>query len=451
MSAAGEWRRRIPGVDELLRRPALAPLWAELGPARARAVIQQVLAALRAAPAEDGLAQLDAALHAAARPRLAPSQRPVINATGVILHTNLGRAPLAPAAVARLAEVAANYTNLEFDLATGRRARRDRHLDGLLAELTGAEAGLVVNNNAAAVMLALNTLARDLAGEILISRGELVEIGESFRIADIVARGGARLVEVGATNRTRLDDYAHAITPHTRVILRVHRSNFVQRGYVGQPPLAELAKLARARRLPLVADLGSGCLAPLPGLPQEPGVRASLEAGADLVTYSGDKLLGGPQAGLISGRAALIARLRANPMFRALRLDKLRLAALEATLVLHARQAWEALPVTAMARGEGLEARTRALAARLPPSLGAEIQPAASLLGGGSAPDAALPGVVIALPSALAPRLRRQTPAVVARLEDGRCLLDLRTVLPAQEDSLLQAVASAARDWKAVK
>jgi L-seryl-tRNA(Ser) seleniumtransferase len=402
-----------------------------------------VLADLRAAPAPFDPAALEPALRAAAARRLAPSQRPLINATGVILHTNLGRAPLAPAAVARLAEVAAHYTNLEFDLASGARARRDRHLDALLAEVTGAEAGLVVNNNAAAVMLALNTLAGDLDGEIVVSRGELVEIGESFRIADIIARGGARLVEVGATNRTRLDDYAAAITPRTRVLLRVHRSNFVQRGYVGQPALAELAALARARGLPLVEDQGSGCLAPLPGLPQ-PVVRASLDAGADLVTCSGDKLLGGPQAGLVAGRAALVARLRANPMFRALRVDKLRLAALEATLDLHARQAWSELPVAALALAAGLESRTRAFAAALPPALRAEVVPAAALFGGGSSPDATLAGWAVALPQALAPLLRRQHPPVVARVEHGRCLLDLRTVFPAQEESLRQAVVSAA-------
>ena len=436
-------------MDELLRRSSLAPLWSELGPAGARRVIQEVLAEFRAASGPPDV--IESALRAAAARRLAPSQRAVINATGVILHTNLGRAPLAAAAVARLVE-AAGYTNLELDLAAGARARRDRHLDALLAELTGAEASIAVNNNAAAVMLALNTLAGDLDGEILVSRGELVEIGESFRIADIVARGGARLVEVGATNRTRLDDYAAAVTARTRVILRVHRSNFVQRGYVGQPALSELAALAHARGLPLVEDLGSGCLAPLPGVaPDEPVVRASLAAGADLVAYSGDKLLGGPQAGLVSGRAALVARLRANPMFRALRLDKLRLAALEATLALHARQAWDELPVAAMARAAGLESRTRAFAARLPAALSAEVRPGASLLGGGSTPEAPLSGWVVALPEALAPLLRHQQPPVVARLEDGRCLLDLRTVPPELEDRLAAAVESAAQAWKALK
>jgi L-seryl-tRNA(Ser) seleniumtransferase len=439
-------------VDELLRRPALAALWGELGPAGSRRVIQAVLAEWRAARAQPDPGGLEQALRAAAERRRAPSLRPLINATGVILHTNLGRAPLAAAAVVRLAEAAADYTNLEYDLASGARARRDRHLEALLAELTGAEASLVVNNNAAAVMLVVNTLTRDRDDEILISRGELVEIGESFRIAEIVARGGARLVEVGATNRTRLDDYAAALTPRTRFILRVHRSNFVQRGYVGQPSLAELASLARTHGLPLVEDQGSGCLARMPGIAaSEPIVRASLEQGADLVTYSGDKLLGGPQAGLLSGDAALAARLRANPMFRALRVDKLRLAALAATLALHARQAWDELPVAAMAAGAGLEARTRALAARLPAAAGAEVLPGASLLGGGSSPEEVLAGWLIALPEPLAPLLRGQEPPVVARVENHRCLLDLRTVPPAREEALLGAVAAATAAWSALK
>ncbi|HUX68689.1 MAG TPA: L-seryl-tRNA(Sec) selenium transferase [Terriglobales bacterium] len=438
--SARDLLRQLPAVDELLRRPALAPLWRELGPAGARHVIAAVLAELRADPTPAKLAALDASLAAAAHRRLQPSLRPVINATGVILHTNLGRAPLSPAAAARLAEVAASYTNLELDLATGLRARRDRHLDPLLAELTGAEASLVVNNNAAAVLLAVHTLAVDLQGEVLVSRGELVEIGESFRIADIVARGGARLVEVGSTNRTRLADYAAALTPATRLILRVHRSNFVQTGFVEQPELAALAAFAHEHALPLLEDLGSGALVPLPALPSEPTVAASLRAGVDLVAYSGDKLLGGPQAGLLSGRAPLLARLRANPLFRALRVDKLTLAALEATLAAYARGDRDALPVFALAAAPALEARVRAFAAQLPPALGADILAGESLLGGGSTPGQSLPAWLIALPPNFAPRLRLAQPPVLARLERDRCLLDLRTVFPHQQPALLAAL-----------
>ncbi|MGH9417749.1 MAG: L-seryl-tRNA(Sec) selenium transferase [Terriglobales bacterium] len=434
------WLRQIPSVDALLRRPALAELWRELGPAGARRVIAGVLAEVRAAPFPDRLAALEPALRAAAARRLAPSLRPVLNATGVLLHTNLGRAPLARAAVERVAAVAAGYSTLEFDLGSGRRARRDRHLAPLLAELTGAEQTIVVNNNAAAMLLALNTLARDAAGEVLISRGELVEIGESFRIADIVARGGARLVEVGATNRTRLRDFQQALTSATRLIVRVHRSNFEMRGYVGQPTLAELAAWARQVNVPLLEDLGSGCLQPLPGLPPSPLVAASIAAGVDVVTYSGDKLLGGPQAGLISGRAALLAPMRANPLFRALRPGKLSLAALEATLALYARGALEALPLAAMASAADLEARARRLAAQLPPALEADVRPGRSVTGGGALPGESLATWLVTLPERFAAPLRLGEPAVVARVADGRCRLDLRTVPPEDDGRLLAAL-----------
>ncbi len=418
-------------------------MWNELGPAGARRVIAACLSAWRAAPDAAALAGLDDELRAAAARRLRPSLRRVINATGVILHTNLGRAPLAPAAAARMAEIAGGYSNLELDLATGKRARRDRHLSPLLAELTGAEASIVVNNNAAAVLLAVQALAPAPENEVLVSRGELVEIGESFRIADIVARSGARLVEVGATNRTRLADYERALTPRTRLILRVHRSNFSQRGFVAQPALAELAAFARRRKLPLVEDLGSGCLAPLPGGPAEPLVGDSIRAGAALVTYSGDKLLGGPQAGLISGKAKLVEKLRTDPMFRALRAGSAIYAALESTLAIYARQAFHELPVFTAAAAPDLEARTRRLAASLPPELGAEVISGRAVMGGGSLPDTTLPTWLIALPQALGPALRTGEPPVLARLERKRCLLDLRTVLPAQEDELRAAILQA--------
>lgn len=447
-----ELLRQIPAVDELLRRPGLAPLWSEIGPAAARRVIAAELDALRRAPSPAAVAALEPRLVEAARRYRQASLRPVINATGVVLHTNLGRAPLGAPAAARLAAVAANYTNLEFDLATGRRGRRDRHLEPLLAALTGAERTLVVNNNAAALVLALNTLVLENAGEVLVSRGELVEIGETFRIADIVTRGGATLVEVGATNRTRLADYRAALSPRTRLILRVHRSNFTQEGFVEQPPLAELAALAREAGIPLLEDLGSGCLFPQPGMEGEPTVAASLRAGVDLVTYSGDKLLGGPQAGLMSGRAALLDRLRANPLYRALRLDRLRLAALEATLDAYGREAWDEIPVLAMLAGEGLEARVRAFATQIPAWLRPEAVPGESVAGGGARPGQRLRGLVIALApdgvsaGELQARLRRAAPPIIARVGRDRCLLDLRTVFPGQEAELLAALERARRE-----
>jgi len=428
-------------VDDLLRRPSLAGAWAATGPVLARRVIAAVLAEARQQPL--AAADLETRLLAAARGATAPSLQPVINATGVLLHTNLGRAPLSALAAARLADAAANYTNLEFDLETGERSRRDRHLAPLLAALSQAEASIVVNNNAAAVLLALTELAVDRQGEVLVSRGELIEIGESFRIPDIVARGGARLVEVGSTNRTRLGDYAQAITPATRMILRVHRSNFTMSGFVEQPPLAALAALAHAHRLPLVEDLGSGCLVAFPGLADEPVVAESIAAGVDLVTYSGDKLLGGPQAGILSGRAPLIARLRANPLYRALRVDALTLAALEATLDALRRLAWHELPLAAMASADDLEARTRAFALRLPPEMHAEVVPGESVFGGGATPARTLPTWLIRLPQRFAQILRHGQPAVVARVEHGHCCLDLRTVFPAQDDALLTAVRQA--------
>ncbi|HXR96288.1 MAG TPA: L-seryl-tRNA(Sec) selenium transferase [Terriglobales bacterium] len=439
MPPAPESLRRLPGVDELLRREDLADLWQRLGPDGSRRVIREVLEAARAAAMP---ADLDAELHAAAAHRLSSSLRPVINATGVVLHTNLGRAPLAGAAVKQLAAVAAAYTNLELNLDTGERGRRDLHLARLLAELTGAEQTIVVNNNAAAVLLAIHTLAIEPQGEILVSRGELVEIGESFRIPDIIARGGAKLVEVGATNRTRIGDYERALTPATRVILRVHRSNFTQEGFVSQPSLAELSALARRANVPLVEDLGSGSLARIPGLPPEPTVAESIAQGVDIVTYSGDKLLGGPQAGLISGGARWVAALRANPLFRALRVDRLTYAALEATLGILARQAWDELPALAMLRADNIEARARDFAAQVPPGFEVEIAPGESLIGGGARPGDRLPTWLIGLArpgrsaAALARALRQYEPPIIARLAHDRCWLDLRTVLPGQEDEL---------------
>jgi L-seryl-tRNA(Ser) seleniumtransferase len=390
------------------------------------------------------------------------SLRRVINATGVILHTNLGRAPLGEAALQHALEVAAGYCNLEFDLESGERGQRDAHVDRLFAALftedsaaapTGAvaPATAVVNNNAAAVMLALNTLAE--GGEVIVSRGELVEIGGSFRIPEIMAKSGATLREVGTTNRTRIDDYQSAIGERTKLLLRVHRSNFKIIGFTEQPSLAELVELGRSRRIPVMEDLGSGAFISLEpmGISGEPTVHFSLHAGVDIVTYSGDKLLGGPQAGILSGRPAVIAQVRANPLFRALRVDKLIYSILESTLLTYVRQQYEAIPAVRFMRiaREELLRRAEALAARVRescPQLQLEAVPCSSLVGGGAAPGWGLPSYGVAVTAKtigadeLLSLLRGNDPPIVARIEDGRVLLDLRTVFPAEEAEIVTAL-----------
>lgn len=444
--------RQLPAVDELLQRPGLQATFARLGPEWSRAIVRDVLAGLRhridsndATVASD-LEQVETCVRACATAALQPSLLPVINATGVILHTNLGRAPLPATVAARVAELARSYSNLEYDLATGRRGKRDVHAEPLACALTGAERTIVVNNNAAAVLLLLNTLAQ--GGEVLVSRGELVEIGGSFRIPDIMTRSGARLVEVGTTNRTRIGDYRAALTPQTRLILRVHPSNFRMTGFVEQPSLEELAQLGREHQIPVAEDLGSGCLADLTpaGVDREPLVADSLRAGIDVVTYSGDKLLGGPQAGLISGRRRYIDQLRANPLFRALRVDRLTYAALEETLRLWRRQAWREIPAMQMIFAGDLQDRASAFAASLPASCRAETVLSESVIGGGSTPGQQIASWVVALrpegwtANQIESRLRRQTPPVIARIEEDRVLLDLRTVLPEQEEQLRRCV-----------
>ncbi len=452
-------------MDELLRAPALAAQWRELGPEWSRAVIREALEARRRQwrEAEERGQEcppgrtLEGELRERAAARLRWSLRPVINATGTVLHTNLGRAPLSAEAAARVAELAAGYSNLELDLATGRRGRRDIHAERLACELTGAERTLVVNNNAAAVLLVVNTLAAAEApggtpGEVLVSRGELVEIGGSFRIPEVLSRGGARLVEVGATNRTRIGDYRNAITPATRLILRVHRSNFELRGFTEQPSLGDLCALGRAAGLPVAEDLGSGCLLDVSaaGLRREPLVRESLAAGVAVVTYSGDKLLGGPQAGLLSGERAILERLRANPLFRALRVDRLSYAALEATLRAYARGRREEIPAMRMIFATDLEARVRRWAAAVDASWRAEVVTAESVVGGGSLPGQTLPTFALALApegwpaDALEAALRAAEPPIIGRIHQGRVLLDSRTVLPEQEAALLAALAGLA-------
>ena len=379
--------------------------------------------------------------------------RRVINASGVILHTNLGRAPLSGEALRAVAETAGRYCNLEYDVEQGKRGKRDTHCGELLETLLGRPA-IVVNNNAAAIFLVLNELAHD--GQVIVSRGELVEIGDGFRIPDILGASQASLKEVGATNRTHLKDYRAGIGPDTRALLRIHTSNFRMVGFTGRPALAELVKLARSASIPLVEDLGSGCMADLSpsGIVGEPLVTDSLEAGVNVVTFSGDKLLGGPQAGIIAGDADLVARFRRNPLFRALRVGKLTLAALNATLIEILSGNEDGIPALRAARlsKDDLNARAAHFAERLAAKsdLDADIVEGESVLGGGSTPMQGLPTVLVALspPAGLSARdiernLRASDPAVVVRIEKDRVLLDLRTVFESEEDDLLTALRSA--------
>jgi L-seryl-tRNA(Ser) seleniumtransferase len=447
--------RDIPSVDQLLlalrRRLADAPhdLLRDAARAEIAALRAEMLAG--AAIPDQGLLDLLAGRAAARLGRdLAPSLRPVINASGVIIQTNLGRAPLSAAALAAMARVGAGYANLEYDLEAGERGSRHVHLEALLRRLTGAEAALAVNNNAAAIYLALTALA--VGREVIVSRGQAVEIGGGFRIPDVLRQSGATLVEVGTTNRTYARDYAAAISERTALLLRVHTSNFRLLGFVHETGLAELAELGRARGVPLLDDLGSGTLLPTApyGLAAEPTVPESVAAGADLVTFSGDKLLGGPQAGLIVGRKELVDQLKRHPLARALRLDKTTIAGLEATLLSYLRgRAAEEIPVWRMiaAPQEALRARADSLAARLARA-GAEaaVAACASAVGGGSLPGETLPSLALALSPGpggadeLARRLRAGDPAVVARIAEGRLTFDLRTVLPEQDDALAGAI-----------
>jgi L-seryl-tRNA(Ser) seleniumtransferase len=456
--------RLLPSVDDLLRAPELSPLLQREGQAALTDAIRGVLGALREEISSGHLSNaenvqlavtgLPDAIARTLRAAMAFSLRPVINATGVILHTNLGRAPLAEAAIRRIAEVAGCYSNLEFDIAAGDRGKRDIHVERLFSRLLNQDGvtgirTVVVNNCAAAVMLALNTLAE--GGEVVVSRGELVEIGGSFRVPDVMLKSGAVLREVGTTNRTRIQDYQRAINERTRMLLRVHRSNFAIIGFTEQPSLEELCELGRKHKIPVMEDLGGGALVPLRSLGvNESGVADSLRAGVDLVTYSGDKMLGGPQAGMLSGREELIQRVRANPLFRALRVDKLTYAALEATLMEYVRQNHDAIPFVRMLRTPADEIRKRAeaLCERLQAArrLRAEIVKGESLIGGGSAPTSTLPTFLVAIAveslsaDELAARLRANSMPVIVRVEEGRVLLDLRTVLNDEEAEVLRAL-----------
>jgi L-seryl-tRNA(Ser) seleniumtransferase len=430
-------RRELPSVDRLLREPEMQELLRE---APRSAVVRAVRDSLdaartrRAGPPEDWATEVRERLSQSTRMSL----RPVLNATGVVLHTNLGRAPLSEAAVAALTAVGAGYSNLELDLSSGSRGSRHDHCRALLREVTGAEDGLAVNNAAGALILALNTHA---AGrDVLISRGELIEIGGSFRIPDILARSGARLREVGTTNRTHLDDYRRALDGEVAAILTVHRSNFEQRGFVTSPFPAELVELASSAGVPYFHDIGSGLLVDLSpwGLDTEPRVPDALQAGTGLVLFSGDKLLGGPQAGCLVGKAELLAPCRANPLARALRADKLTLSALEATLALYREpeRALREIPVLRMLTlsPADLAARAADLAAACPASLHPETRPGESAVGGGAFPGAVLPTTLVALdagplgPDGLLLRLRVGDPPIVARVAGGRVLLDPRTL-----------------------
>src|SRR5271163_717531 len=465
--------REIPSVDELLGRAGLLALAEKAGRGMvtqaARLVLADVREKLKHDPAAAGgidSAAIETRIAAHVEALLAPSLVRVINATGVILHTNLGRAPLSAAAAAQIAEAATHYSNLEYDIESGERGKRDVHTARLLADLTGAESAIVVNNNAAAVFLVLNTLAK--GAEVIVSRGELIEIGDGFRIPDIMAESGALLREVGTTNRTRLRDYERAITDRTRLLLRVHPSNFRITGFTERPSLAELVALGERFHLPVYEDLGSGCIADLSasGI-AEPVARASCEAGASVISISGDKLLGGPQAGIIAGKKEIVDRIRTNPLFRALRVDKLTIAALEATLQSYLRGAFDEIPALRMIRlsPEEIAERSKNFCEKFRPGLPADVQleihPGFSVIGGGSTPDQQLPTSLIAVSTPrhsaaqLEDRLRKPrtshptgatsptTTPVIARIEDGRLILDLRTVHPSEEPEIASALTAA--------
>jgi L-seryl-tRNA(Ser) seleniumtransferase len=471
-SSKADLYRKLPSVDELLRHPDLAAIVTSEGAASVTDAARTVLTRLRA---EIAAARLDAAavdlalsgisraIERQVRQSLTYSLRPVINATGVVLHTNLGRAPLGASALEHIRNAASGYSNLEFDVETGDRGKRDVHVDRLFRKILnegfageGARATqdistIVVNNNAAAVLLALNTLAE--GGEVIVSRGELVEIGGSFRIPDVMSKSNATLREVGTTNRTRVADYEQAINEKTRLLLRVHRSNFQITGFTEQPAIEALAALARKKNIPLMEDLGSGALFDLRsiGVSGEPSVFDSLHTGADVVSYSGDKLLGGPQAGIVSGRNDLVVRMRANSLFRALRVDKLTYAALEATLLSYVKNDHNAIPALRMMRlsKDEIDRRAETVAEKIRSSeLRVEVIDGESVIGGGAAPSAILPTRLLAVTreglsgDEISARLRASQPPLIARIEEGRVLLDLRTVFPEQDAAVIAALSA---------
>jgi L-seryl-tRNA(Ser) seleniumtransferase len=460
--------RALPAVDELLRHPQsqahLKIHSKELVVQSIRRVLERKRQGLLWSADEQEASSVEMSqehLLSAIREELAaarrPSLRPVINATGVVLHTNLGRAPLSAETLGNIIDIARGYSNLEFDLSTGERGSRYSHVEEILCRISGAESALVVNNNAGAVLLALNSLAE--GKEVIVSRGQLVEIGGSFRIPDVMRKSGAFLVEVGTTNRTHLEDYVKAIGERTALLLKVHMSNFRILGFTAEVSLKELGALGRTRELPVMEDLGSGCFVDLLpyGLEKEPTVQEAIEAGADLVTFSGDKLLGGPQAGIILGKKKYLDILKKNPLNRALRIDKLTLAGIEATLreYLNGAQAIKNLPIFGMllCSPQELERRGKRLRRKLMKDISSfcevNLKEETSQVGGGALPLQALPTIVVALrplqtPAAdLGARLRKSDIPVIARVKEEEVLLDLRTVAETEEKALLEGVRQA--------
>jgi L-seryl-tRNA(Ser) seleniumtransferase len=455
--------RQLPSVDEMVLRPGVAALCTKVERGYAVAAVREILANVRSEIIAGQLSEtgivpqlLEQRIVEAIGAEMAPSLRPVINATGVILHTNLGRAALPDAAIEELRKTATQYSNLEYDLSAGARGKRDVHLSRLIERMTGAQAAVVVNNCAAAVLVTLAALSRD--GEVIVSRGELIEIGDGFRIPEIMEQSGAILREVGTTNRTRVADYENAINEKTRLLLRVHPSNFTVTGFTEKPEVEELVSLGKRRGLPVIEDLGSGALVDLSTLGiREPTVRESMAAGFSLVLFSGDKLLGGPQAGIIAGKKDLVARVRRHPLFRALRVDKLTITVLEATLRSYLRASWNEIPSQRMIRAtlEEISQRAQKLYDLLRPrveSAGAKItiEDGNSLIGGGSSPAQSLPTKLLRLesnrysPAALEERLRGGSTRVpvIGRIEKDKLLLDMRTVFPEQETPLADAIAA---------
>jgi L-seryl-tRNA(Ser) seleniumtransferase len=465
-----ELLRSLPSIERLLQTPAASRVASGLGRDRVRDLLREITDQVRqemfgvqssgfeVESTPNLIEEIERRLEASAARLIQPSLRRVVNATGVILHTNLGRAPMARAAIEAVADVAEHYSNLEYDLSRGERGARESHCRDLMARLAQSEAATVVNNNAAAVMLVLNTLAE--GGEVIVSRGELIEIGGSFRIPDVMEKSGARLREVGTTNRTRVADYERAINDSTRLILRVHPSNYRIVGFTERPAVEEIADLARRAGIASFEDLGSGCLVDLApyGIKGEPVVAHSLRAGIDVVSFSGDKMLGGPQAGFIAGSRAIIDRVRQNPLMRALRVDKMTYAAVEATLRLYERGLAESqVPVIrAIAMGrEEIGKRAAALAASITTltqgAIVAGVEEGASVIGGGSAPEASLPTVLVTLESkqmsaaSIEGRLRGHATPVIARTERDRVMIDLRTVTIEEEAIILDAARALAQ------
>jgi L-seryl-tRNA(Ser) seleniumtransferase len=444
--------RQIPPVNDILRSDALSEFRDVLAQPFVAAMLDHILAdtrrSLENSTFETSRPELTAKIAGELAQRLRTALHPslcrVINASGVVLHTNLGRAPLPAGAIDHLREVSVGYSNLEFDLSGGERGKRDKHVEQTLQQLLGCESAIVVNNNAAAVLLVLNALGE--GGEVVASRGEQVEIGGSFRIPEIMARSGAILKEVGTTNRTRIRDYDKAITERTRLLLRVHPSNFRMIGFTERPSLEDFVELGRRRNIPTFEDLGSGCMIELAG---EPVAADSIRAGVDVICFSGDKMLGGPQAGIIAGKKLYVEKIRQNPLFRALRVDKLTISTLEYVFRLYLKGSLDEIPVVRMLRAKETELKTRAEAFAERIGDVATVVKLESVVGGGSAPETSLPSWGVSLTikgvseTELENRLRKSTPPVIVRVADGRVVLDFRTLFAEEEDQLLEIIRQA--------